>query len=299
MDREVIRDLHVPVDGGRLAVAEYGPPDGIPVLAVHGITASSRSWLALARLLPEVRLIAPDLRGRARSSHVEGPFGLPRHRDDLQAILDTLDLDRVVVVGHSMGGFVANLLAAAERRRVAEVVLVDGGFPLALPPGVDLEALLALSPEALLGPAWARLSTVFPFRDDYEVFWKAHPAFAGVWNDDIAAYADYDLEPTDKGFTPSANPEAVATDQRQLFGDDFFVRMLRRIEQPVTVLRAPLGLQAEPPGLYAPGVLEGFARLVPQLEVVEVPDVNHYTIVMTRPGVDRVAEAVGAAVARR
>jgi pimeloyl-ACP methyl ester carboxylesterase len=292
-----IRDHAVPVDGGHLHVAEYGPQEGPVVLAIHGITASSRSWPALARLLPDVRIVAPDLRGRARSNHLPGPFALQQQAEDLRRVLDDLEQEHVVVAGHSMGGFVAVLLAAAEPERVSEVVLIDGGLPLAPPPGVDLDALLALSPEALLGPAFERLTKVFPFRDDYEVFWKAHPAFAGVWNDDIAAYADYDLEAVDKGFRPSANPEAVAENQRELFGSDSYLDALHRVQQPVTVLRAPLGLQAEPPGLYAPGALDAFTSDVPQLEVVEVPDVNHYTIVMTRPGVDRVADAVRAAVA--
>ena len=292
-----IRDFPIPVDGGYLDVAEYGDPDGPPVLAIHGITASSRSWPALARLIPEVRLIAPDLRGRGRSNDVAGDFALARQRDDMRAILDVLGLGEVVVAGHSMGGFVALLLAAAEPDRVKEVVLIDGGLPLAPPPGVDLDQLPALSPEALLGPAFERLTKVFPFREDYEVFWKAHPAFAGVWNDDIAAYADYDLEPVDKGFRPSAIPEAVAVNQKELFGSDAYSRALRDVHQPTTVLRAPLGLQAEPPGLYPPGVLNAFTADIPQLEVIEVPDVNHYTIVMTRPGVDRVADAIRDAVA--
>jgi pimeloyl-ACP methyl ester carboxylesterase len=293
-----IRDVPIPVDGGRLNVAEYGAPDGPAVLAIHGITASSRCWPALARLLPEVRLIAPDLRGRGRSTAFTGDFGLARQCDDLRAILDVLRLDRVVVAGHSMGGFVAMLLAAAEPERVQEVVLIDGGLPLAAPPGVDLDALLRLSPDALLGPAWQRLTTVFPFREDSARFWKAHPAFAGSWNDDIAAYADYDLEAVDTGFRPSANPGAVAVNQRELYGPDWYVEALHRVRQPTRVLRAPRGLRDEPPGLYPPGVLNAWTADVPQLEVVEVPDVNHYTIVMTRPGVDRVADAVRAAVTR-
>jgi lipase len=294
----IIRDVTVPVAGGDLTVAEYGDPDGPPVLAIHGITASSRSWLALARLLPGVRLIAPDLRGRGRSNAFTEDFGLARQRDDMQAVLDVLQLDRVVVAGHSMGGFVAMLLAAAEPARVGEVVLVDGGLPLAVPPGVDLNALLRLSPAALLGPAWERLTRVFPSPDAYQAFWQAHPAFAGAWNDDIAAYAAYDLEPVDTGFRPSANPAAVAENQTELFGPEWYRRALRRVRQPTTVLRAPRGLQDEPPGLYAPGALQACTKDVPQLEVVEVPDVNHYTIVMTRPGVDRVADAVRAAVTR-
>jgi hypothetical protein len=86
--------------------------------------------------------------------------------------------------------------------------------------------------------------------------------------------------------------------QRELYGDDLHSRMLARITQPTTVLRAPLGLQAEPPGLYAPGVLNAFTADVPQLTVIEVPDVNHYTVLMTRPGVDAVADVVRRAVPR-
>ncbi|GAA2753608.1 alpha/beta fold hydrolase [Amnibacterium kyonggiense] len=304
MDGEVtgapaVRDRRVPVDGGSLAVAEYGDPDGPPVLAIHGISASSRSWLAVARLLPDVRLIAPDLRGRGRSTGFTDRLGLAQHRDDMRAVLDVLGLDRVVVVGHSMGGFVALPLAAAEPQRVASIVLVDGGLPLAPPPGVDLEDLLALSPEALLGPAWRRLTTVFPSREAAAGFWRAHPAFADAWTDDVAAYADYDLEPVDGGFRPSADPEAVAVNQKELFGPPWYRDALHRVRQPVAVLRAPLGLQAEPPGLYPPDALEGFVADVPQLEVVEVPDVNHYTVLMTRPGADRVAEAVRAALDHR
>ena len=293
-----IRDRTVPVDGAVLNVAEYGPSDGPVVLAIHGITSSSRAWIALARLLPDVRIVAPDLRGRARSNRAEGPYGLATLRDDMRHVLDTLDLGPVVVVGHSMGAFVAALLAAADPRRVAEAVLVDGGFPLALPPGVTREDLAALSPAALLGPAFDRLTRIFATREAYRDFWRAHPAFAADWTDDVAAYADYDLEPADGGLRPSANPVAVAEVQKELFGTDLHRQMLARITQPTTVLRAPLGLQAAPPGLYAPGVLNGFTADLPQLEVVEVPDVNHYTILRTRPGVDAVADVVQRAVTR-
>ncbi|MGN6446263.1 alpha/beta hydrolase [Amnibacterium sp.] len=294
----MIRDRTVPVDGGELRLGEYGPEDGPVVLAIHGITASSRTWPALARLVPEARIVAPDLRGRARSAGLPGPFGLRQHAIDLRRVLDDLAQAEVVVVGHSMGAYVALLLAAREPERVREVVLIDGGLPLAVPPGVDLDALLALPPEALLGPAWTRLTRTFASREDYARFWQAHPAFAGAWNDDVAAYADYDLDPVEGASRPSANPEAVAADQKELFGHDWYLAALRTVRQPATVLRSPLGLQAEPPGLYAPGVLQTWTSDVPQLDVVEVPDVNHHTIVMGRPGADRVADTVRTAVTR-
>lgn len=284
-------DGFVEVDGGELAVAVWPAEAGAPVLlALHGITASSREFTALAGVLPGTRVVAPDLRGRGRSNELPGPYGLRRHTEDLRRVLDVLHRP-VVVLGHSMGGFPAMLLAAAEPERVAGVVLADGGLPLPLA-GMRIEDLAALPPDALLGPAWERLTRVFASHEDYARFWQAHPAFAGAWTEEVAAYVDYDLEPAEGGFRPAANPEAVAADLPEQFGPDWYRSELARVRQPVTVLRAPLGLLAEPPGLYAPGVLEGFRALVPQLRIVEVPDVNHYTLVMTSPGVEHVAEAV-------
>lgn len=278
----------VEVAGGELAVAVW-PAHGPTVLAVHGITASSRSFLALARALPEARIVAPDLRGRARSNRLPSPFGLEQHAADLRRVLDAMDVDRVVLVGHSMGGFVATLLAAAEPERVDSVVLVDGGFPLVAPPGIDVR-----DPRPLLGPVFERLSRVFPSRDDYRDFWRRAPAFAGPgdWTEEVEAYIDHDLEPTDGGFRSSANPEAVTVDQAQQYGSPAHLDALRALQQPVVFLRAPRGLQDEPPGLYPPDRVAGLPELVPQVRVLEVPDVNHYTVLMTSPGVERVAAVV-------
>lgn len=55
---------------------------GPVVLAIHGITASHYSWPFLARALPDTRIIAPDLRGRARSNLLPGPYGMRRHAAD-------------------------------------------------------------------------------------------------------------------------------------------------------------------------------------------------------------------------
>jgi pimeloyl-ACP methyl ester carboxylesterase len=290
------RTWSLPVDGGDLAVAEWGDPAGPVVLAVHGITASSRAWPAVARLLPEVRLVAPDLRGRGRSNRMDEPYGLRQHAVDLGRLADRLGAERIVVAGHSMGGFPAVLLAAARPDVVGSLLLLDGGLPLALPPGMDDAALLATEPGVLLGPAWDRLRTVYPGVAEYQAFWRAHPAFAGDWTEDVAAYAAYDLEPVPGGFRPSSLPEAVATDLPEQFGPDWYLGALGALAMPVTLLRAPLGLLAEPPGLYPPDRLDAFRRLVPHLRIVEVPGVNHYTLVMTRPGADAVAGAVHAAI---
>ena len=287
--------VRVPVDGGELAVGIFGPSDhGAPtVLAAHGITASHRSWLAVAERLPGVRIVAPDLRGRGRSNRLPGPFGMRRYADDLDRVLDHLGIDRALGVGHSMGAFVVTTLAARAPERLPSLVLVDGGLPLDPPEGVDPEAAL---PASMLGPAAARLTMTFDTREAYREFWAQHPAFPSTLTPELLDYIDYDLDgepPTH----PSASVEAVVADQPEVFGPRWYRDALRSLRVPVTVLRSPLGLLAEPPGLYPPGALEQARELVPQLRIVEVDDVNHYTIVMGEHGAETVAAEIRAALA--
>lgn len=280
----------VPVDGGELRVGILGAQDpGAPtVVAVHGITASHRSWLRVAADLAEVRIIAPDLRGRGRSNSLPGPFGLRQHAADLERVLDHIELASTVAVGHSMGAFVVALLGHRAPERVAALVLVDGGVPLALPAGVDPGAV----PFALLGPAADRLRMTFASRESYREFWRGHPAFADGLSPEVVDYLDYDLDGEAPALRASASAEAVTADAQELYGPGWYGEALRTLRMPVTVLRSPRGLLAEPPGLYPPGRLEAARSEVPQLEIREVPDVNHYTILMAEPGASAVAAAV-------
>ncbi|MEO8693823.1 MAG: alpha/beta fold hydrolase, partial [Acidimicrobiales bacterium] len=189
----------VAVDGGTLTVGLSGPEPSqarATVIAAHGITASSVSWNAVARALPDdVSLVAVDLRGRGASASLPPPFGMRAHSEDLLRVIDAFSLDAVVAAGHSMGGYVTSMLAATHPTRVRALVLIDGGFPLPVPVGLPPEQIV----EAVVGPAVSRLSMTFANREEYHEFWRRHPAFlrGDAWNDDVVAYLDYDLESTD------------------------------------------------------------------------------------------------------
>jgi pimeloyl-ACP methyl ester carboxylesterase len=269
-----------------LHVTEYGPPEGAEVLAVHGITSNGRAWDTVAGLLPHHRILAPDLRGRGRSGELPGPFGLRRHADDLAELLDAGPARPRIVAGHSMGAFVAVLLAARRPGLVTRLVLVDGGMPLVLPPGRT-----PADTAELLGPAAERLAMRFADEEAYLAFWRAHPAIGPYWTSEFEDYARYDLTGSAPELRASASADAMMTDGAELYGPDWYLSALAALDIPVTVLRAPRGLtDAEP--LYAPGALESFRSIVPQLEIVEVPDVNHYTILFTRDGAEAVAHAI-------
>lgn len=289
---DALREYRTPVADGELAVAEYGPADGTPLLAIHGITSSSRAWLALARQLPDYRIVAPDLRGRGRSRELPPSTGMRHHADDMARLIDALGLAPVPVVGHSMGAFVAVALADAHPDAVASLVLIDGGYPLARPAGVADGDLAS----AVLGPIAARLAQEYPDRAAYHDFWRRHPAFGGELNADLVAYADYDLVGEPPHLHTASTVEAIAADSLDLYGSDWHRAALARLASPTQLLRAPRGLLDEPGGLYPD--LAGTPPLAPALRVTDVDDVNHYTILMSDRGAAIVAAAIRAATSR-
>ena len=271
--------IGVPVSGGTLRVTSW-PGSGDPVLAVHGITGSSMSWPFLADALDHP-VLAPDLRGRGRSNRLPGPVGMARHAEDCATVIEAVGCTPVVVVGHSMGGFVAMVLAATRPDLVRALVLVDGGLPF---PPVDEAATVAG-----LQPIKARLQSTYD-REGYRDWFRGQPAFVRDWTPEVEAYADYDLP--DAPGRPAADPEMVEADQLDLMGGTAFAEAVEKPLPPRIFLHASRGFADDPPGLYPQSTVDQYAARWPDLDVRHVPDVNHYTILLSRRGADAVAQAV-------
>ncbi|HEV7827177.1 MAG TPA: alpha/beta hydrolase [Mycobacteriales bacterium] len=99
---------------------------GLPLVLLHGFPLSSAMWEPQRRALAAVcRVITPDQRGFGRSPLGDDPPSLEYAADDLAVLLDRLGLDRVVLGGLSMGGYVAMRFSARYPDRVAGLVLAD------------------------------------------------------------------------------------------------------------------------------------------------------------------------------
>jgi non-heme chloroperoxidase len=117
--------------GVELEVAEAGASTGTPVLFLHGYIDSWFSFSAiLERLPPGVRAIVPSQRGHGDSDRPVCCYGIGDFAADALELLDALGIERAAVVGHSMGSFVAQRIAADRPDRVTRLVLIGSGSTL-------------------------------------------------------------------------------------------------------------------------------------------------------------------------
>ena len=276
------------------------PADDAPVvLAVHGITANGLSWRKVADEVDRrhgsgaVRFLAPDLRGRAASAAAGGPYGLHTHVADLATIASIFGA-QPVLVGHSMGAFIAGLALATHPGRFAGAVLVDGGLAFPTPPGLDIDAAL----KAVIGPAMDRLSMRFASPAAYVEFWSEHPAIGsalrGPAGDAVRAYLEHDLVPAEDGrWRSSCLIDAVRADGADVLADaETHGAVARAVRQgsDIEFIWAHRGLLDESQGLYDKDRLA--ALEVPAEVAVQDVDANHYTVILEDPGVTAIADAI-------
>ncbi len=119
--------------GCELSIVEFGNATQPPVILLHGTHDHALGMLpAVKTMLPDYRFIGLDLRGHGHSDK-PGGYTLLTLLADLRALVDTLELTRYVLVGHSLGGVVASAFTAIYPNEVEALVLIDGMGPPALP----------------------------------------------------------------------------------------------------------------------------------------------------------------------
>lgn len=284
------KKILVSVAGGDLAVFRYGPDGGKPILTIHGVTSSNRAWQSLAQtLVPQgYTLYAVDLRGRGDSNSLPGPFGMSSHVRDMVAVIEHLGIEKIDLIGHSMGAFVAVALVGSAPERISRTVLIDGGITLPLPAGFTVEQVLPY----VIGPALTRLSMTFDSYESYRNYWKPLPAFVKGWTAVLEEYVDYDLRGTPPDMHSSANPKAVEEDSVDLFRRDFINEALENLSEEILMLRAERGLQNEGIPLYPIEPLTETLKRFPKVKLFTVPDTNHYDILLEQSGADTCAKLI-------
>ncbi len=278
------RRLTVPVNNrfgvGELSAMDFGdekrPVDLIFVHA-NGFNAATYRSL-LAPLSGSLRILAPDLRGHGRTrlpTDMAGRFAWTDHRDDLIALLDSLDGPPVALAGHSMGGTTA-LLAAAERPgMVSRLLMLD---PVILDRWAvamfQLPLLRGLPRRMAITKGAMRRRREFESPQQALESWRGRGAFRG-WSEMMLAdyVSEAFVEVEGGGVRLSCAPEWEAANYAAQSHDPW--RALKRLDRPVRILKAARGstcaLSAAPrsmPNVTVDLVAEG-THLFPMLK----PDV--------------------------
>jgi len=99
---------------------------GTPLVLLHGYPLDNHLWDDVVPLLEDTfDLILPDLRGFGESTTVDSPYSMDDYASDIAGLLDQLGIQKVAIVGHSMGGYVALAFARLYPERVSGLGLVS------------------------------------------------------------------------------------------------------------------------------------------------------------------------------
>jgi 3-oxoadipate enol-lactonase len=141
--------VDITVGNVRLACYISGAGDSPPLVLLHALGEQSSTWDTVrAEFEPAFRVVAIDLRGHGESDR-PGDYSFQSMTDDVLGVLDQLSLDRVTLVGHSLGGAVAYLVAQQQPTRIDRLIVEDA------PPPFRRDRPLPTRPEGPLPFDWA------------------------------------------------------------------------------------------------------------------------------------------------
>jgi lipase len=254
-----------------------------PVVCLHGITAHHRAFNAAARYLgPSRGLVGVDLRGRGDSDKPGSGYGLETHAADVVRVLDHLELENVVLAGHSMGGFVALATALAFPDRVRALVLLDGGWPRVESTPEEMTEEEKQETAALqegLARAFKRLDMTFESPEAYLDFWFPD---RGLKLDDLpqdlADYYRYDLGEVEGGYNPKASRAAAEEDSPSVSSTSPTAEEMRGVKCPAALVRASQGFFPGSDPLISDEASSAMAGPLDIRTEILLEGANHYTM---------------------
>jgi pimeloyl-ACP methyl ester carboxylesterase len=251
-------------DGLRLYCGLYSArrSDGLPVLCLPGLTRNSRDFVALAARLSELHdVLTADLRGRGRSAWDPDPshYQLTTYVQDAFALLHACRVNRVVVVGTSLGGLMAMVMGAMKPELIAAVVLNDAG------PEVDPAGLRRIASYAGKLPrvsTWAEAAS-----QAKSVYGSALP---GLNDAQWLEYARQGYREIEGVPVPDMDPKIAAAFANPATGPSDLWALYAQVKPtPMLVIRGALS------DLLSEATVARMAREKPDLQHVTVPNRGH------------------------
>jgi|SRR5579863_569936 len=245
---------------------------GTPIVCVSGITANAFCFQALAdELSHNHRVYAYDLRGRGDSDKPERGYSVEIHADDLVKLIDAWGLERPVVLGHSLGGYVALYFAAYYPDKLSKLILVDAG---AAPPWKT-----ANERPAWLAITMGRLGMPVPSFVEYKQRLKAVPFLGPYWNKYLDTYFEHDVIHRNDGSVVAKTYRDGAFEDLDDEEGRKVEPLWARVQVPTLLLRAGQGILSDNDQLLPEESAAAIQRSIKDCRYVNFPTLNHYTII--------------------
>jgi pimeloyl-ACP methyl ester carboxylesterase len=264
-----MHDLHLP--DVTLHYQTWGQPTTPErtVVLIHGLTASLMEFAEMGPALAAQGwyAIAVDLRGRGLSSKPAHGYNIAFHAADALTLCDALHLDTVNVVGHSLGAVIGMYITAIAPQRVRKLVMIDAGGKI---PEDTAQAISA---------SVSRLGAVYPSLEAYLGLMSQLPVFQ--WNELWEQYFRYDADVRPDGTVTSRVPKAAIEEESLALALTRSEALPDLVRCPTLVIRATVGLLGPDAGFILPrDEAERLQRVISDCRLLEVPDTNHYTVVV-------------------
>ena len=265
--------------GVTLNVALEGPPDGPPVILLHGFPESHRTWREIApKLRDTFRLVMPDQRGFAasdRPQEVEA-YKTARLVDDVFALADALSIDRFSLVGDDWGGAVAWAAAMRGDPRLKRLGIVNSPHPFVFQKTLIEDSGQRSASQyinAFRAPGFETLVETKGFDWFFEKTFSGHVDLALIPDSEKRQYISEWSQPG--AFTAMVNwyrasPLLVPPPGLTVPLPDALLRFAKDIHIPTLVV---WGMRDK---ALLPIQLEGLEQVVDDLEIVRLPDTGHF-----------------------
>ncbi|MEI3611181.1 alpha/beta hydrolase [Pseudogracilibacillus sp. SO30301A] len=171
------------------------------IIAVHGLTGNHKQFYHFQKAFTgEYRFISYDMKGRGNSDHALAETSIFTHAEDLVDLIETLEIERPILMGYSMGAYLSALVAS-RLPQVEALILLDGA-------GEADETT-----RQLVLPSLKRLEKIYPFELDYvEEVKNLYTNLNVQWNDVLAENVKYDIKKVKNGWKHKSNPGLIKQD---------------------------------------------------------------------------------------
>lgn len=245
---------------------------GAPIVCISGITANAFCFQAFAdHLARDHRVFAYDLRGRGDSDKPEHGYSVAIHAEDLVKLINAWGLERPIVLGHSLGGFVALYFAAHYPEKLSRLIMVDAG---ASPPWKTADER-----PLWLSTSMGRLGIHVPSFEEYKQRLKAAPFLGSYWNKYLDIYFEHDVIHMADGSVVAKTYRDGAFEDLEDEEERTAEHLWARVQVPTLLLRAGQSILSENDQLLSEETAAAIQHGINNCHYVNFPKLNHYTII--------------------